>query len=66
VEGVGLSMFVSLASHGRCRFARGDDSGGGESDSDERFERGDVGRGIVRGAGEGDDAKGVEAEDEGR
>lgn len=59
-------MFISLASRGRCRFARGDDPEGEESDSGERFERGDVGRGIVRRAGEGDDAEGVEAEDEER
>lgn len=58
LEGAGLSRFISLASHRQCWFARGGGSGGKEGGDSGRFKRGDVGRRIACGAGEGD-TKGV-------
>jgi hypothetical protein len=47
---------------GRCRFARGDDSGG-EGDRWARLNRGELGKGIVPGEGDGE-AEGPEGVDE--
>jgi hypothetical protein len=48
---------------GRRRFARGDDSGGGEGDRWARLNWGELGKGIVPGAGDSD-AEGTEGVDE--
>ena len=62
-EGPALPKLVSLAMRGRCRFVRGDDSGGGEGDKWTRLNRGELGKEIVPGEGVGD-AEGVEGVDE--
>ena len=64
-EGPGLPKLVSLAICRRCRLAKGDDSGGEEGERCSRFDRGDVGKGMVPGAGEGD-ADGVDTDEEWR
>jgi hypothetical protein len=61
-DGVVLPKLVSLAMSGLCPFAGGDDSGG-EGDRWARLNRGELGKGMVPGAGDGD-AEEVEGVDE--
>jgi hypothetical protein len=53
-EGPALPKLISLAMRGRCRFVRGDDSGGREGDKWTRLNRGELGKEIVPGEGVGD------------
>ena len=61
------SILVSLAIHGRCRIARGNDSGSDEGERCGKLDQGgDISKGIVARPREGDaDADGVNATDEG-